>query len=152
MVDSLLEVRSLTLDQIEQTYALIECCCPFMSLTDWKQFATRLIRSDASSPCPSGVVAAVNAAGSLRGIYSFWTKTCLRRERLLVVTHLVIPILGRRRVAEVLRDQMVQTAIRSRCKAIQAHVFQSCEWSSAFFTDCNYEVEIIPIGITEDGN
>lgn len=153
MVDSPLEVRTLTLDQIEQAYTLIGSCSPFVSLADWRQFATRLIRSDVDSPCPSGVVAAVNPAGRLRGTYSFWTKTCPQQhERLLVVAHLAIPLLGRRRVAEVLRDQMMRTAIACCCKAIHAQVFLDCEWNLAFFKDCNYEVEIIPVGMIETGN
>ncbi len=120
-----LKIRPLSVESVNQAFALIQTALPEVTLAAWRDFAAALM-SDTDTRGDTrggGILAVTDGSNYIAGLCSYRVVPDLVHGRLLDAGHfLAFGLLDRRPVAEALAAAVEALARERGCTAVHAHL------------------------------
>lgn len=135
----MLSARPLKRCQIPRMFPVLAHVLPSMTLKDWTALAARILRRrDADGK--AGAIVIENDNGTIRGGFIYEVEVQADENRRLVVSHVVIPPLGRTMVADVIHAAIEDIARVQACDFVRVELPTSAAWETDYFSRHGHRV------------
>lgn len=122
-------VKSLTADQLDQAFPLIQAIAPSITLEEWRAFAEPLLEKPSGAPqAQGGVLIAEDERGYISGLVAYRVQQDLMHGSVLVAEHFIaFDFFERDRIADALARALEGLAAGHRCAAIHTMLPEGVE-------------------------